>query len=85
NNYFIIFFIVYIIEICSIKLYTKHIYNRFLNCVGILLLLFFLGFKFYNVYLQPMAESSALSYRRYYPYSSIFTQNTDELREQIYN
>lgn len=85
NNYFIIFFIVYIVEIYSIKLYTKYIYNIFLNCAGILLLLLFLGFKFYNVYLQPMAESSELSYRRYYPYSSIFTQDTDNVRERIYN
>ena len=41
NNYFIIFFIVYIVEIYSIKLYTKYIYNIFLNCAGILLLLLF--------------------------------------------
>lgn len=84
NNYFVIFFIVYFVNAVSVSYSKRIIVNKLIHRISFLIILLFIFFKVNNVYLAPVGYTSFPSYRRYIPYSSIFTEYRDLERERFY-
>ena len=84
NNYFTLFFFIYL---SSIVLNKKSLFGfpvSSINLIGrVVIVLFFIS-KLYVFFSSSIGDTSFSSYKRYYPYSSIFTKKSDKERERIY-
>ena len=83
NNYFYIFFIIYLIDIATLRFYIGNVKAKSIKGLVFLILFVFSFGKFYAICTAKVGDSSYLSYKRYYPYSSIFTEERDFQREKI--
>lgn len=83
NNYFVVFFLIYLSELANIGKLNKMLSINMSNFISRFLLLLFLYIKF-SLYWEPIASTSYPSYLRYYPYASIFDKTTDIERERIF-
>lgn len=84
NNYFVIFFIAYFVNTTSVKYSKQMIINKITHQISFFIIVLFICLKINNVYLAPVGYTSFPSYRRYIPYSSIFTEERDLEREKFY-
>ncbi len=84
NNYFTIFFLIYLSGFITIKerlLVLSRSTTRFLGYISISLFIFMK----IHAYCLPLFDGCNLpSFVRYYPYSSIFTKQLDKDREKLY-
>lgn len=84
NNYFTIFFHIYLAGVLLNRKIANVILAKLINFAGRILIIFFFLSKIYIFFSSSIGETSFSSYRRYYPYSSIFTKQIDKEREYIY-
>lgn len=84
NNYFTIFFFIYLAGMISSRKSLFCLPKHYINVIGRTLIVFFVISKIYVFYSTPMGNTSFPSFRRYCPYSSIFTKELDSEREYIY-
>ena len=84
NNYFTLFFFIYL---SSIVLNKKSLFGFPVSCINLIgrvvIVLFFIS-KLYIFFSSSIGDTSFSSYKRYYPYSSIFMKKLDKERERIY-
>lgn len=84
NNYFTIFFLIYLSGFVTIKNKVSMLSINATRFLGYVLISLFIIMKI-RVYCLPLFDGCSLpSYVRYYPYSSIFTKQLDKDREKLY-
>lgn len=84
NNYFTIILFIYLAGMITSKKSLFKLPKCCVNLVGRFILVVFVLSKIYVFFSSSIGDSSFPSYRRYYPYSSIFTKQIDKEREYIY-
>lgn len=84
NNYFTIFFLIYLGDLLSLRKGCDCLsYKRGYNWASVLVILFVI-LKINVFFTSLIGDTSFPSYKRYYPYSSVFTKEVDRDRENIY-
>lgn len=84
NNYFTVFIFIYLAGMVTSKKSLLGLSTSIINPIGRLMLVLFVITKIYVFFSSSIGDSSFPSYRRYYPYSSVFTKQLDQERERIY-
>ena len=84
NNYFTVFLLIYLAGLLNCRKALLCLSSRCLNPIGRIVLALFVMSKIYIFFTSSIGDSSFPSYRRYYPYSSVFTKQMDKEREYIY-
>jgi hypothetical protein len=83
NNYFILFYLISIVNIFYFIFKKRHFY---LHIRSFLMLLLIFGYftSIYRMNFTPFRDFKYASYIRYYPYNSIFINTANAQREEFY-
>lgn len=84
NQYFLIFYFICYIEIfIQLSIWLRRKFGLNMRKIYMCMCLFFLMYRA-RMYFMPYADTNIPSYVQFYPYYSIFFENVDPIRENLY-